>query len=189
MGISWKEMKSSVLHRRWVQFSRSVVSCLCNPMDCRMWVERLNEKEANLSKVPLEEGGSESFQRSEDGWFSRENSKVKTLPCLAHSTQLLGLPPSGPLPAFFYYRAPSLILTVHPQSRILSWCSQSFQAYYDGWNIGDNTFPLTCVKCSWTPGTLLILFLDDFLSILINPIKECVFILPHFTKEKNGYRG
>lgn len=58
------------------------------------------------------EGGSESFQRSEDGWFSRENSKAENpSPCLAHSTQLLGLPPSGPLP-FLYYREPSLILTV-----------------------------------------------------------------------------
>ena len=84
-----------------------------------MWVEPLNEKEENLSKVPLE-GGSESFRDLGMVGSAERTGRLKTPPCLAHSAQLLGLPPSGLLLGFSHYREPSLIPTIRPQSRILS---------------------------------------------------------------------
>ena len=116
-------------------------------MDCRMWVEGLNEKEANLSKVPLE-GGSESFRDLGMVGSAERTARLKTPPCLAHSAQLLGLPPSGLLLGFSHFRAfadshcpPSIkdpVLMLSELPSILWW----------HWNIGDNKFQLTCVKCS-----------------------------------------
>lgn len=102
----WKNEKFSFTQEVGSVQSFSRVRLFATPMDCRMWVERLNEKRSKFEQVPLE-GGSESFRDLRMVGSAERTARLKTLPCLTYSTQLLGLPPSGPLPAFFYYREPT----------------------------------------------------------------------------------